>query len=89
MPYDETNFDVGLQDGIDYDAIAEQDIDEYLSQIIDNLTEYEKELFQDFYLNHRKQKDLAFERGITENLIQQQVFRLKRKVIKIIEKLFD
>lgn len=89
LPFDEQHLDVRIQSSIDFDSLTEQDIDKYLSQIIDNLTVYEKELFEDFYLKRRKQSELAFERGITENLIQQQVFRLKRKIIKIIKELFS
>ena len=89
LPFEEKNIDVRLQDSIDYQELSEQDIDKYLSQIIDCLTEYERILFQDFYLNHRKQSELAKERGVTENLIQQQVFRLKRKIIKFINQLFE
>ena len=89
LPFDEKHIDVRLQDSIDYEELSEQDIDKYLSQIIDYLTEYERMLFIDFYLNNRKQSDLAKERGISENLIQQQVFRLKRKIIKFINHLFN
>lgn len=89
LPFDEKHIDVRLQDSIDYEDLSEQDIEKYLSQIIDYLTEYERKLFQDFYLNHRKQSELAKELGITENLVQQQVFRLKRKIIKFINQLFD
>lgn len=89
LPFDEKHIDVRLQDSIDYEELTEQDIDKYLSQIIDYLTEYERKLFIDFYLNSRKQSELAKERGISENLIQQQVFRLKRKIIKYIKQIFD
>ena len=89
LPFDEKHIDVRLQDSIDYEELSEQDIDKYLSQIIDYLTEYERKLFIDFYLNNRKQSELAKERGISENLIQQQVFRLKRKIIKFINYLFN
>lgn len=89
LPFDEKYIDIRLQDSIDYEDLSEQDIDKYLSEIINYLSEYEKKLFTDFYLDHRKQSELAKERGVTENLIQQQVFRLKRKVIKFIKQLFD
>ena len=89
VPFDEKHIDERLHDSIDYEDLSEQDIEKYLLQIIDYLTEYERKLFQDFYLNHRKQSELAKERGITENLIKQQVFRLKRKIIKFIKRLFD
>lgn len=89
LPFDEKHIDVRLQDSIDYEELSEQDIDKYLSQIIDYLSEYERKLFVDFYLNHRKQSELAKERGISKNLIQQQVFRLKRKIIKFINHLFN
>ena len=89
LPFEEKHIDVRLQDSIDYEELSEQDIDKYLSQVIDYLTEYERKLFIDFYLNNRKQSELAKERGISENLIQQQVFRLKRKIIKFINYLFN
>lgn len=89
LPFTEENIDVRIQGTIDYNYLNEEDIDKYLSQIIDNLTEYEQCLFKDFYLRHIKQSELAKARCITENLIQQQVFRLKRKIIKIIRKLFS
>lgn len=89
LPFDEKHIDVQLQCTIDYESLSEQDIEKYLSQIIEFLNEYEKKLFQDFYLNQKKQSELAKERGITENLIQQQVFRLKQKIIKFINQLFD
>lgn len=89
LPFDEKHIDVRLHDSIDYEVLSEQDIEKYLSQIIDYLTKYERKLFQDFYLNHKKQSELAKELGVTENLIQQQVFRLKRKIIKFINQLFD
>lgn len=89
IPFDEKHVDIQLQCTIDYESLSEQDIEKYLSQIINSLNEYEKILFQDFYLNHKKQSELAKERGITENLIQQQIFRLKRKIIKLIKQLFN
>lgn len=89
LPFDENHIEVRFQDSIEYEELSEQDIDKYLSQIIDYLTEYERKLFIDFYLNNRKQSELAKERGISENLIQQQVFRLKRKIIKFIKHIFN
>ena len=89
LPFDENHIEVRFQDSIEYEELSEQDIDKYLSQIIDYLTEYERKLFIDFYLNNRKQSELAKERGISENLIQQQVFRLKRKIIKFISHIFN
>ena len=71
-----------LNEAFDPEKISEEKVEERLEEIIGSLTCYEKELFEDRYVAHKKEKEMAFERGVTENLIQQQVFRLKRKIIK-------
>lgn len=41
LPFDEKHIDVRLHDSIDYEVLSEQDIEKYLSQIIDYLTKYD------------------------------------------------
>lgn len=71
------------------DEVSEEKIDDYLKQILDGLTPDERELFEDRYVKHIKEKTIARKRGVTENLIQQQVFRLKRKIIKKLKQLTE
>lgn len=69
--------------------VTEEEITAHTEEILNTLTAYERELLDDFYVKRIKQKTMAEKRGISENLIQQQVFRMKRKIIKNTRLLLD
>lgn len=69
------------------EEIPEEEIEIHLEKILSSLTDSEKKLIEDFYIKKVRQKDLAKEMNISENTLRQQVFRLKRKIIKEIKKI--
>lgn len=73
----------------DYSAteeISEEDVERLHEKILDELTADEKKLIEDFYIKKIRQKELANQMNISENALRQQIFRLKRKIIKKIKK---
>ncbi len=73
------------QSDFNYDEITEEQVELKLQTILDSLTNEETALFEDFFVNKKKQKEIAFRMGISENLVSQKVFRLKRKIIKYLQ----
>ncbi len=76
-----TDFDFSLTE-----EISEDEIEKRLEEILSSLTDGEKKLIDDFYIKKTRQKELAKQMNISENALRQQVFRLKRKIIKEIKK---
>ena len=75
------NFDYTLTEEID-----EEEIEKVLDKILASLSESERTLLEDFYTKKIRQKELAGKMNISENALRQQLFRLKRKIIKEIKK---
>ncbi len=76
-----TDFDFSLTE-----EISEEETEKHLEEILSTLTDSEKKLIEDFYIKKIRQKEMAKEMNISENALRQQVFRLKRKIIKEIKK---
>lgn len=77
-----TDFDFSLTE-----EISEEETEKHLEEILSTLTDSEKKLIEDFYIKKIRQKELAKQMNISENALRQQVFRLKRKIIKEIKKI--
>lgn len=76
-----TDFDFSLTE-----EISDEEIEKHLQEILNSLSDDEKQLIENFYIKKIRQKELAKEMKISENALRQQVFRLKRKIIKEIKK---
>ncbi len=79
-----TDFDYSFTE-----EISSEQVERNFKKIINSLTEKEKQLIEDFYIKKTKQKDLANQMNISENTLRQQVFRLKRKIIKELKNFSD
>lgn len=81
-----------LVEDFDYsytEDITEKELDKHLETILDSLTDDEKSLIEDFYQKKLSGREIAEKRDITENNLRQQIFRLKRKVIKKVKEIFE
>ncbi len=81
--------DVNESTGFDFsltEEISEEETEKHLEKILSTLTDSEKKLIEDFYIKKIRQKELAKQMNISESALRQQVFRLKRKIIKEIKK---
>ena len=81
--------DVNESTGFDFsltEEISDEETEKHLEKILSTLTDSEKKLIEDFYIKKTRQKELAKQMNISENALRQQVFRLKRKIIKEIKK---
>lgn len=79
---DATDFDFSVTE-----EISEEETEKHLEEILSALTDNEKKLIEDFYIKKFRQKELAKKMNISENALRQQIFRLRRKVIKEIKKI--
>ena len=80
-----------VNEAVDFDFSVteekwEEEAEKHLEKILSTLTDSEKKLIEDFYIKKIRQKELAKQMNISENTLRQQIFRLKRKVIKEIKK---
>ena len=67
--------------------LSEEAIEMHLEKILSSLSDAERKLIEDFYVKKVRQKKLAREMNISENALRQQLFRIKRKIIKEIKKI--
>ena len=74
---------------INTDELDDAAVQACLKELVDGFTQYERELFEDRYVKGQNGKDMASKRGITENLLRQQVFRLKHRLIKRLRLMLD
>ena len=70
------------------DWIADKRIEEMKAQILEHLTSEERALFCEIYDKRRKHAELAQEQGVSEQALNMRVFRLRRKIIRLIETAF-
>ncbi len=83
---------VTLTSDFDYsytEDITEKELDKHLETILQSLSDNEKTLIEDFYQNNLSGREIAEKLGITETNLRQQIFRLKRKVIKKVKEIFE
>lgn len=71
------------------EEISEKELDKHLQTILQSLTDKEKSLIEDFYRNNLSGREIAEKLDISETNVRQQIFRLKRKVIKIVKEIFE
>ncbi len=70
------------------DWIDDARIEEKKADILRELTDEERALFREVYDERRKHAELAEEQGVSEQALNMRVYRLRRKIIRLIETAF-
>lgn len=64
---------------------GDDDLDKYIKLILKSLSPKELELYKNIYVEHKTQKQIAEELGITENAVNSRAHRLREKLKLIIK----
>ena len=70
------------------DWIGDARIEEKKQEILTLLTEEERALFLEIYDKRRKHAEIAQEQGVSEQALNMRVYRLRRKIMRMIEMAF-
>lgn len=70
------------------DWIADARIEEKKAEILEHLTPEERALFREIFDKRRKHAELAAEQGVSEQALNMRVYRLRRKIMRMIETAF-
>ncbi|MFR7985217.1 MAG: RNA polymerase sigma factor [Clostridia bacterium] len=65
---------------------GEQEIDEqeYMKQVLSQLTDEQKELYQSYYVEHKPMREIAREKRIRESALKMKYVRLRKAVRNIV-----
>ncbi len=72
-----------------FDNISDEMIDNYKTEILDNLSDTEKELYEIVYHRKTAYSELACKYGISEATLRKRISRLHIKIIRMVRHLFD